>query len=391
MTITATARNAEFSQLVPLLEGQQDSKIDAVVPATALRAKGGLIHVDGTAPILTESGVTQTTGTFRPTRVFDEGVADKLGIPIKYLRTLRDERPDLYDANVNGWLHGKSILRSNGPEVIAPADSRRFLFRGFAGSDGELGYGRALLSDTFAPVDHLDVLTAVLSGIRNAGVDVKIGKCDLTERRMFVQVHAPEISVAAPELLKGYRSPFTGNSGADNPLVFAGLVIENSETGNGATSIKPVITVQVCTNGMTITKDAMRSVHLGGKLPEGVIRWSADTQSKSLSVVTAKARDAVATFLSTDYVARTVAELERTSGIEVANADKVIELVSKKLAYTDAQRAGVLDHFIKGGQLTAGGVLQAVTSFCQTIDDADAAYAMQDTGIAAMEYAAGLR
>ena len=30
---------------------------------------------------------------------------------------------------------------------------------------------------------------------------------------------------------------------------------------------------------MTFTRDAMREVHLGGRLAEGVIRWSADTQA----------------------------------------------------------------------------------------------------------------
>ena len=34
-------------------------------------------------------------------------------------------------------------------------------------------------------------------------------------------------------------------------------------------------------------------------------------------------------------------------------------------------------HFIRGGQLTAGGVMQAVTSVAQTLDDADAAHEME--------------
>jgi hypothetical protein len=35
-------------------------------------------------------------------------------------------------------------------------------------------------------------------------------------------------------LLSRYRSPFTGASGADNPVVFAGFILANSETGCGA-------------------------------------------------------------------------------------------------------------------------------------------------------------
>ena len=55
-----------------------------------------------------------TTGTYTPTEVCDQGVADKLGIPAAYLRRLREHKPGLYDANVNAWLDG---------------DERRFLLR----------------------------------------------------------------------------------------------------------------------------------------------------------------------------------------------------------------------------------------------------------------------
>jgi hypothetical protein len=50
--------------------------------------------------------------------------------------------------------------------------------------------------------------------------------------------------------------------------VFAGFVISNSETGCGAFTLTPRLIVQVCRNGMTIIKDAIRAVHLGsGLLP----------------------------------------------------------------------------------------------------------------------------
>ena len=46
-------------------------------------------------------------------------------------------------------------------------------------------------------------------------------------------------------------------------MVFAGWVLSNSETGCGAFTITPRLVVHVCRNGMTITKDALRAVHLG--------------------------------------------------------------------------------------------------------------------------------
>jgi hypothetical protein len=93
---------------------------------------------------------------------------------------------------------------------------------------------------------------AVFDGIRRAGHPVQIETCDLTDRRMYVRARCEAVQVLAPGLLAGYRSPFTGASGADNPLVFAGFVVTNSETGCGACTVTPRVIAQVCSNGMTI-------------------------------------------------------------------------------------------------------------------------------------------
>ena len=53
---------------------------------------------------------------------------------------------------------------------------------------------------------------------------------------MYVRVVCEQVQALAPALLAGYRSPFTGAAGADNPVVFSGFVITNSETGCGAFS-----------------------------------------------------------------------------------------------------------------------------------------------------------
>src|SRR5690606_20239204 len=103
--------------------------------------------------------------------------------------------------------------------------------------------------------------------------------------RMYVRVVAPEVQALAPTLLAGYRSPFTGQSGTDNPTVFAGFEISNSEVGGGAFTIVPRLVIQVCNNGLKITKDAVRNVHLGARLDDGVIRWSESTQRQNLDLV----------------------------------------------------------------------------------------------------------
>lgn len=387
--MNTTTRNAGLPDLLQLLQQQHARKHDMVVPATALRSVDADLIVSGADHELSVDGVTTRDARFRPTRVADEGIAAKLNMPLAYLRRLRDERPDLYDANVNGWLHGrKAKVRPGAPtadgsgylgretEIVReaiPADGRRFLLRTFRGDDGQPGVARALLSDRYSVVDNLDVLLAALDGVQQAGVEVNVTGGDLTDRRMVIRVACPAVQALAPTLLAGYRSPFTGQSGDENPTVFAGFQISNSETGGGAFTITPRLVVQVCTNGMTITKDAMREVHLGGKMEEGVIRWTEDTQRKALELVQARTRDAVATFLDTDYLTRVIQRAEAKAATEVPTVEDVTK-IGRAAGYTQEQVDGILGYFVKGGQMSLGGVMNAATAYAQTVEDGDAAY-----------------
>ena len=400
MNTTLATRNASVQDLAALLQEQHARKLDVVAPAAAIRAESGRLVLSGTGAQLTDDGVIPTDGVYVPTEVLDEGLAAKLSIPAGYLRRLRERRPDLYDANVNGWLRD-------------PGEDRSFLVRAFRGDGDGPGIARAFLSDRYGIVDNLDVLMAALDGVRRAGVEANIDGCDLTERRMYVRVVAPQIAAFAPDLLAGYRSPWGGQhvgngwtpervaraaqregqayNAGDEPIVFAGFEITNSEVGNGRFTITPRLTVEICGNGLTITADALSKVHVGGRLDEGVIKWSRETEQRALELVTAQSRDAVEHYLNADYVTAKVTEIEAKAGRPVTDAVKTVELVSKTLSFTPEQQNTILDHFIRGGQLTAGGIMQAVTSTAQTITDADAAHGMEAAGLRALEIAATAR
>jgi hypothetical protein len=405
--IHTDTRHATLSDLAQLLQSQQTRKLDVVANSAGFRFVNGMLHVSGQEAQIDESGVTAVDGIYRPTAVFDEGLASKLSIPLTYVRRMRDERPDLYDANANGWLHGTIAVVARVLDT-RPADARRFMLRLFKGDDGSEGIARAMLSDTYKRMDNLDVLTAALQGVRDADAQIEVEGCDLTERNMLVRIVAPNITAAMPQLLDGYRSPFNDEhiaqqrralaNGRDlaaregqgysdgEPIVWAGLVLRNSETGGGAFTITPRISVRVCRNGLTITQDVMRSVHLGAKLDEGVVRWSDDTQSKLLQLVTAKARDAVATFLDVDYLTKIAERIDEQAGRSIdGNASEVVENVGKALAFTQQQTQGVLDHFIRGGQPTAGGVVNAITSYAQLVADADDAASMEAAALRALD------
>jgi hypothetical protein len=148
--------------------------------------------------------------------------------------------------------------------------------------------------------------------------------------------------------------------------------------------------VQVCRNGMTITKDAIRAVHLGERLDQGIVAWSGNTMDKTLALVTSKTADAVAAFLAPGYVDRAVRAISAQAGHVLADPEQAVEVVSQRLRFTEAQQAGIMAHFIRGGDVTAGGILHAVTSVAQTLPDADAAHEMEAAGLRALEIAAAL-
>ena len=204
-------------------------------------------------------------------------------------------------------------------------DDRSFLLRCLRGSDGGPGVARAWLSDGYKRIDHLDTLTAVFDGIRQIGC--------------------------------------------------------------GACTVTPRLIAQVRANGMTVTRDAVRAVHLGERMDEGV-RWSGDTRDRQLAVAAAKARDAVRAFLSPGYAERVVRDLEKQAGHPVADAAKTVEVISARPRYTEAQQSAILDHFIKGGDLTAGGIMHAVTSAAQVQADGDTAWDLENSALDALSLAA---
>lgn len=358
------ARNADLADLVQVLKGQRARSLDVVAAPSGIRSEGGTLVIAGTEPEITEDGVTNLDGRYAPNAVADEGIAEKLGIPLAYVRRMRNERTDLYDANVNGWLQSET--------------RRKFLIRALRSEDGGgTGIARAFLSDTYKTIDNLDVLIAAIDGIGRSGVNAKVASADISDRRMYVRIVCPEVQTLAPDLLRGYRSPFGGRSGTDNPVVSAGFVISNSDTGCGAFTIVPRLVVEVCSNGMTVERDAVRHVHLGARMHEGVVRWSDDTQRKTLGLITSVTRDAVATFLDADYIRHHVETLNEKAAHPVEHPDAAVKVVTKQLAFTEAQQSTILSHFIQGGVQTRGGLLHAVTSAAQVQTSADAQYDME--------------
>lgn len=375
-----TIRKGSLQDLADELQEQQDRKVDLVVPAAKLWSHHGNVIVAGHGePVITDSGVTASNLELAPSSVFDTGMVGKLsevGRPVgrAFVRGLRETgRTDLVDSIYNGLLHGNRDLN-------APGDTRSFFLRTFKGATdvpASRGYARALLSDKYRPIDNWDVLLTVIQGLESAGFSGHVVRqADLSDDKMYLRVSVPEITALAPGLLHGYTSPYGGARGADNPVVEAGIVITNSETGGGAFTITPELVVQICTNGMTIKKDMIRKTHLGSKLDEGHMRISDRTLAANRELVASQTADAINTFLDADYLNRVLRQIESGSDEKIDDVEKTIEVVTSRPAFSRADAKGLLAAFMDGGDRTRGGLVQAVTAYSQTVDDPDRAYEM---------------
>ena len=153
-------------------------------------------------------------------------------------------------------------------------------------------------------------------------------------------------------------------------MLWAGIEITNSETGQGAFSIAPRAVVAVCRNGLTQAVD-FRRAHLGAVLEEGTIDWSQETQRHALGLITSQVRDAVATYISPGYLEETAAEMRAAKAVAVESAREAVEVVHERFGLTEAERDAVFELFAAGGDRTVLGLGQAVTAAAQLAEDGD--------------------
>lgn len=392
--MTDTLRKTDFETLLATLDEQQERKVDVVLPATNLCFSEGNLRVlrSDLDPELTADGVKSPVQVYAPTDVFDEGASERIGMPRKFLRDLRTQGwTDIIDGTLNALIHGKRLTRpSDGSqptgEWLREPLGKSVMVRALKDADGgPTGTARALLSNSYKIVDHIETLRAAMRGMAAAGLGAQnITQCDLTGRRMYVRVEAPEIKAYAPELLKNYRSPFRPElTGEQLPVVHAGFVLTNSETGHGSFSVYPQFTVEVCTNGMTVTRDAVSARHLGARLDDGVIRYSERTRQANLTLITSQAEDAVRTFLDAAYMQRVLDEMtEKAVAPLTGTAEKAVKEITQKID-CPALYDDVLTMFIKGGDISQGGLVHAVTAAAQSADiDADTAFQMESRSTA---------
>jgi len=317
----------QFSSLVDFaqqLEKNRKAKEDYIVDSRALSVEADAIdkiQIDGQP--------------FEMNRTFRQQLHYRLGIPSQYADRIAKDHPDIYAETVT-----KIAQRSGEKRMVRTIEGR----------------ARAYLSDRYSIVDNEPIADQMLP-IMGQIEEAQFHGLAVTDDFMAIKVVAPRI----------HGDVKVGDT------VQLGLSLRNSEVGDGAFKIEPLLYRLVCLNGMIREDDAWRQAHLGGRHESRGPAYKVDTRRAEAHASILKGRDVVTAMLTPDTLQSFLRPLREAAGVMLVEPTRAVERVVKLGSLTEAEGEGVLAHLIQGGDISKFGLVQAVTRYSQDIEDYDRA------------------
>ena len=328
-------------QLATELERQLVTKKDMVVPSGLMRHHTNEIG-ETTLKIEERDG----QASYGVTELARRQLAEKLKIPFTYFERMRTDQPALLDRNVNTWLQSENERR-----MIRTLD----------------GNVRAVLSERYRRLDNFDLAEHVLPILQKLP-DAKFESVELTDTRMYLKVVTPRVTYEI----------------APGDVVQAGVVITNSEVGQGTLAVQPLVFRLVCRNGLIATDSALRKTHVGRIMQsaeESVVVFRDDTLRADDKAFFLKVRDVVEAAVSETTFRIIAQKMQKTLAIELSGDPvKTVEVLANRYVLNEAERSGVLRHLIAEGDLSGYGLVNAVTGYSQDIADYDRATEFEALG-----------
>ena len=320
-------------EIIRELEKTNSAQLDMIVPASEIRLKDGLLAIKG------------ESSEIRPGLTFHRQLAAAMGIPGRYYGRMMQETPDLLERNVNTWLE---------------MDDNSYMLRLFA-LNGWM-YGRAFLSDRYKRIDNLEVARYVLEqteGLR----DDDASEFWITEENSRIYMNIVSKDMEA-QVVPG-------------DFVRAGIMVSNSEVGNGAVTMAKLLFRLVCSNGMTIPEVDMirRRRHIGGRVEAGPDRIAAKPGVAGLLEERIGPMDAL-----TDggWIEAVTEHLFNHIWEPAEDAEAAVEQVGIAIGLTEAERKLVFRQFEHDGDLTNYGLSNAITKIAQMLESYDRSAYMQE-------------
>jgi hypothetical protein len=274
-------------------------------------------------------------------------IAQKLSIPAKYYDRLRETQPDMLAYNVN-----ELFKREPSTQMIRTLD----------------GTARAFLSDRYRAIDNDVIAEAVLPIIGKWMDDgAEIMSSEITDRRLYIKVVLPKVQA---ELSVG-------------DVVQSGIVISNSEVGHGSVSVSPLVYRLVCKNGMIRNDARQRKIHVGrvNSADSNFVVYRDETIEADDKAFLMKLQDVVKATADEVHFENIVNIMRVAQGMPIEGAvPEVVQLVSKNHGLTEGEGNGVLDHLIRGGDLSLFGISSAVTRHAHDVPSYDRSTELEGVG-----------
>jgi hypothetical protein len=265
---------------------------------------------------------------------------------------------------------------------------------------------RAVLSDRYRPISHLDVLTTAIQTITGqdgaAGAEKPHARgavCfgwDISPTKLSVALMNPSMQVDLKHPEKGVQHNPAGKYDADAPnhgwvcaggkdggshWVFPAAFINNSETGHGGLNIEVGLYEAICDNTARIgTNLAQR--HLGRQLDETLEYVSAETFRKENVLIFAKVADVVRNAFDPELLTANVMKMAGLAKVEV-DVKEAVNAIVELPGMTDGVRDDIFAAYKPLGERdTLLDVQRAVTAAAHAVREQapDKAIALEELG-----------
>lgn len=350
-------KGKSLMELAAEVQRQAETKRDFLVDTRHLRMdipdEGGPVRLEFANE---HTGITITA---------HDQIAGVTGVPIKYYRLMQEKAPILLAQNINHWF-------TNSPE--------RRMVRTLDGNT------RALLSDQFRPMDNMELATAVLPVLADLGVEVI--SADITEKNLYIKGVDQKV---VRELPAGMRLG-EGHNFLD--VLCPAIVIRNSEVGHGRLAVEAGTYTKMCTNLAFFGERSMKKLHVGAKYGEFeqdqvFAMLTDDTRRLNDAALWSTVRDVVRAAFDEARFDALIGKLKATQANAITgDIPAVVEVVAERWGFTDGERKSVLDHLIRGGDLSQFGLHNAVTRAAEDLPDYDRASDFERLGGQIIELAA---
>lgn len=210
-------------------------------------------------------------------------LADRMGIPQRYLRGLASGEPwakQLAATLLNehsGWTQRSRVLvRTVGKQV------------------------RGVLSDSYRRLNSVEILTAFVQEAADQGAVIS-------------DAYMNDTKIWAETILSTPLTVPTAKNG--DVVIFAGARFSTSDYGDGAVDMRAFLLNGACLNGM-VRESVMKQVHLGSKLPDN-LQLSQQTYELDTKTTVSAVRDLTKGLFSKDNLMKKAIEIQGASEMEV--------------------------------------------------------------------------